>query len=88
MAKYGGLEYEQLQGCSDGGCIIKRPQEGHMHTNGGCNCLKDLSYAFMRAKQMSLEPEQYNAIEHRQRFVRALQFYQAYYREHEKKTEA
>ena len=26
-------------GCADGGCVFGHP--GGMHTNGGCNCLKD-----------------------------------------------
>ena len=26
----------RLGGCSDGGCVIKRPKG--MHTNGGCRC--------------------------------------------------
>ncbi len=25
-----------LQGCTDGGCLIRRPKG--MHTNGGCKC--------------------------------------------------
>lgn len=29
----------EMGGCSDGGCIIKRPVG--MHTNGGCHCSRD-----------------------------------------------
>ncbi|MBJ9694144.1 hypothetical protein [Burkholderia cenocepacia] len=28
-----------VQGCSDGGCLIRKPQG--MHTNGGCRCPRD-----------------------------------------------
>lgn len=31
-----------LSGCSDGGCIIRDNSVG-MHTNGGCNCARELS---------------------------------------------
>lgn len=35
--------YDQLmdsvQGCTDGGCLIRKPQG--MHTNGGCRCNRD-----------------------------------------------
>ena len=30
--------FEGLPGCTDGGCVVKKP-EG-MHTNGGCQCIK------------------------------------------------
>lgn len=33
----------ELRGCSDGGCIIRKP-EG-MHTNGGCGCERELRQA-------------------------------------------
>jgi hypothetical protein len=46
-------------GCSDGGCVIKRPKG--MHTNGGCRCYHDKIKAqrMMRAGQLlraALEP--------------------------------
>ncbi|MCO8609680.1 hypothetical protein KGP95_13295 [Burkholderia multivorans] len=28
-----------VQGCGDGGCLIRKPQG--MHTNGGCRCYRD-----------------------------------------------
>jgi len=28
-------------GCSDGGCILRDNSKG-MHTNGGCNCAKEI----------------------------------------------
>jgi hypothetical protein len=30
---------DHIGGCTDGGCVIKRPTG--MHTNGGCKCPKD-----------------------------------------------
>lgn len=30
---------ESVHGCTDGGCLIRRPQG--MHTNGGCRCARD-----------------------------------------------
>ncbi len=30
-------EHPRVEGCSDGGCILKRPVG--MHTNGGCRCI-------------------------------------------------
>ena len=30
-----------LGGCTDHGCIIKRPPPGAMGTNGGCKCYMD-----------------------------------------------
>ncbi|QKM47755.1 hypothetical protein B7760_01779 [Burkholderia glumae] len=38
LAKYNSM-MDHLGGCSDGGCVIKRP--AGMHTNGGCRCPKD-----------------------------------------------
>ena len=48
-------EYQRLRdgvgGCTDGGCVIKRPTG--MHTNGGCKCWQDKIKAqrMMRAGQ-------------------------------------
>jgi len=48
-------EYQRLRdgigGCTDGGCVIKRPKG--MHTNGGCKCWQDKIKAqrMMRAGQ-------------------------------------
>jgi hypothetical protein len=36
------LYMEGMTGCSDGGCIFQDNRRG-MHTNGGCNCMKELS---------------------------------------------
>lgn len=33
----------ELRGCTDGNCIIRKP-EG-MHTNGGCGCERELRHA-------------------------------------------
>ncbi|WP_348814314.1 hypothetical protein NFG57_11050 [Halomonas sp. H10-59] len=30
--------FEGLPGCTDGGCVVKKPDG--MHTNGGCQCIK------------------------------------------------
>ncbi|MEQ5857278.1 hypothetical protein NFI08_16515 [Halomonas sp. EF61] len=30
--------FEGLPGCTDGGCVVKKPNG--MHTNGGCQCIK------------------------------------------------
>lgn len=48
-------EYQRLRdgvgGCTDGGCVIRRPTG--MHTNGGCKCWQDKLKAqrMMRAGQ-------------------------------------
>lgn len=34
--------YADLEPCSDGGCIIRKPRG--MQTNGGCGCLKELRW--------------------------------------------
>jgi hypothetical protein len=39
--EYDKLYRPNLTGCSDGGCIIKKPNGG-MVTNGGCHCEKEL----------------------------------------------
>ena len=41
-------------GCTDGGCIYGHP--GGMHTNGGCNCLKERDLIEIRrhAQRLSL----------------------------------
>lgn len=52
-------EYQRLRdgigGCTDGGCVIKRPKG--MHTNGGCKCWQDKIKAqrMMRAGQKLFE---------------------------------
>lgn len=33
-------------GCTDGNCVFGRP--GGMHTNGGCECLKDTNIFYIR----------------------------------------
>lgn len=33
-------------GCTDGGCIFGHP--GGMHTNGGCECVKDRNPVYLR----------------------------------------
>jgi hypothetical protein len=38
LSQYNAM-MEHIGGCSDGGCIIKKPRG--MHTNGGCKCAKD-----------------------------------------------
>lgn len=38
LADYIALR-DHFGGCSDGGCLVKRP--GGMHTNGGCKCPTD-----------------------------------------------
>ena len=38
VARYDELA-GSIQGCTDGGCLIRKP-EG-MHTNGGCRCARD-----------------------------------------------
>lgn len=38
-AKRYDMFIESLQGCTDGGCLIRKPQG--MHTNGGCRCTRD-----------------------------------------------
>ena len=38
VARYDELT-GSIQGCTDGGCLIRKP-EG-MHTNGGCRCARD-----------------------------------------------
>ncbi len=36
-----GRVLENVQGCSDGFCLISGPAKG-MHTNGGCHCVKNI----------------------------------------------
>ncbi len=36
-------ELGDLKGCTDGGCIIKKPKG--MHTNGGCRCAREIQRA-------------------------------------------
>ncbi|WP_186200615.1 hypothetical protein [Burkholderia gladioli] len=38
LAKF-NTTMDHLGGCTDGGCVIKRP--AGMHTNGGCRCPQD-----------------------------------------------
>ncbi|MFY4709947.1 hypothetical protein [Burkholderia glumae] len=38
LAKFDAM-MAHLGGCTDGGCVIKRP--AGMHTNGGCRCPQD-----------------------------------------------
>lgn len=37
------VEYDRVRdilgGCTDGGCVVKKPKG--MHTNGGCKCATD-----------------------------------------------
>lgn len=39
-------------GCSDGGCVFGHP--GGMHTNGGCECLKERNPVQMRRQLMAM----------------------------------
>lgn len=39
-------------GCSDGGCVFGHP--GGMHTNGGCQCLKERGAYVLRRTVMQL----------------------------------
>lgn len=39
-------------GCSDGGCVFGSP--GGMHTNGGCECLKERKPVQMRRYLMAM----------------------------------
>jgi len=39
-------------GCSDGGCVFGPP--GGMHTNGGCECLKERDVNLMRRSLMRI----------------------------------